>query len=201
LFQAQDWAVRTKEICLMIKQFAAGLTVALLATAVIAADPAIKSGPQVNEKLAGPFHPLNITGAKAGEKNCLYCENGNNPVAMIFARETSPALTKLIKKIDEATAKNKAAEMGSFVVFCSDKDGLDKELAGMAKENGIKSCVLAIDNPAGPKGYNVEKDADVTVVLYTERTVKANYAFKKGQLNDKAIDTIVADISKIIPAK
>jgi len=185
----------------MMKHFAAGLTVALLATAVIAADPAIKSGPQVNEKLAGPFHPLNINGAKAGEKNCLYCENGNNPVAMIFARETSPTLTKLIKKIDEATMKNKGAEMGSFVVFCSDKDGLEKELASMAKENGIKSTVLAIDNPAGPKGYNVEKEADVTVVLYTERTVKANYAFKKGQLNDKAIDTIVGDITKIVPSK
>jgi len=140
-----------------MKQFAAGLTVALLATAVIAADPAVKSGPQVNEKLAGPFHPLNITGAKAGEKNCLYCENGNNPVAMIFARETSPALTKLIKRIDETTMKNKGAEMGSFVVFCSDKDGLDKELAAMAKDTGIKSTVLAIDNPAGPKGYNVAR--------------------------------------------
>jgi len=201
LFLAQDWAVCTKEKCLMLKNLAAGLTVALLATAVVAADPAIKSGPQVNEKLAGPFHPLNVNGAKAGEKNCLYCENGNNPVAMIFARETSPTLTKLIKKIDEATTKNKGCDMGSFVVFCNDKDGLDKELAGLVKENGISKTVLAIDNPAGPKDYKVAKDADVTVVLYTDRTVKANYAFKKGELNDKAIDTIVADISKILPAK
>jgi hypothetical protein len=47
----------------------------------------------------------------------------------------------------------------------------------------------------------VSKDADVTVVLYTKRTVKANYAFAKGGLNDKAIDKIVADVSKIVPAK
>jgi hypothetical protein len=185
----------------MMKHIAAGLAVALLSTAVIAADPAIKSGPQVGEVLAGPFHPLNVTGAKAGEKNCLYCENGNNPVAMIFARENTPAVAKLIKKIDEATAKNKSADMGSFVVFCSDKDGLDKELATMAKDNGIKSTVLAIDNPAGPQKYNVAKEADVTVVLYVEHKVKANFAFKKGELNDKAIDMIVADISKIVPGK
>lgn len=31
----------------------------------------IKSGLQPGEKLPGPFHPLNITGSKAGKKNCL----------------------------------------------------------------------------------------------------------------------------------
>ena len=45
------------------------------------------------------------------------------------------------------------------------------------------------------------RDADVTVLLYTERTVKANYAFEKGKLDDKAIETIVKDVSKITPAK
>ena len=60
------------------------------------------------------------------------------------------------------------------------------------------STVLAIDNTGGPKSYKVAKDADVTVVLYTDHTVKANYAFKKGDLNDKAIDKILADIPKIL---
>ena len=53
---------------------------------------AVKSGPQVGEKLAGPFHPLNVNGESAGEKSCLYCSNGAAPVAMIFARETSPEI-------------------------------------------------------------------------------------------------------------
>jgi len=158
----------------------------------------IQSGPQAGQKLAGPFHPLNVTGSKAGEKNCLYCSNGDNPVAMIFAREVTPEVTKLIKKIEHCTTKNKDAEMGSFVVFCSDDSGLEKQLKEMASENNIKNCVLAIDNPAGPKGYNVAKDADVTVVLYVKRTCKVNHAFKKGQLNDKAIDKIVSEIPEIV---
>jgi len=176
------------------------VAVALVVSNVNAEKKADKltSGPQVNQKLAGPFHPLNVTGEKAGEKNCLFCSNGDNPVAMIFAREVTPELTKLIKKIDEATAKNKAADMGSFVVFCSDSDGLEKKLKEMASENKIKDCILSIDNPAGPKGYNVSKDADVTVILYVKRTCKANHTFKKGQLNEKAIDTIVSDVSKIV---
>jgi hypothetical protein len=161
----------------------------------------VKSGPQVSETLAGPFHPLNVNGAKAGQKNCLYCQNGNSPVAMIFAREPSPELTKLIKKIDDATVKNSGAEMGSFVVFCNDAEGLEKKLEALAKESNLKQCILSIDNPAGPKGYKVAKEADVTVVLYVEHTVKANFAFKKGEMMDKDIDTIVAAIPTILPKK
>jgi hypothetical protein len=179
------------------------LAVALVVCAVATADSSAKlvSGPQVDQKVPGPFHPLNVTGEKAGEKFCLYCVNGENPVAMIFARESSPALATLIKKIDAVTQKNKSAEMGSFVVFLSDKEGLDKELQSLANEAGLKKIVLAIDNPAGPEKYKVAKDADVTVVLYNEHVVKANYAFKKGQLKPTDIDKIVGDVSKIVPAK
>jgi hypothetical protein len=179
------------------------LAIAVVIGAVASADQGQKivSGPQVDQKVPGPFHPLNVTGAEAGKKFCLYCVNGENPVAMIFAREASPALATLIKKIDAVTEQHKNHEMGSFVVFLSDKEGLDKELKEMANETGLKKIVLAIDNPAGPEKYKVSKDADVTVVLYTEHVVKANYAFAKGQLNEKQIDKIVADVSKILPVK
>jgi len=117
---------------------------------------------------------------------------------MIFAREVSDSLTSLVKKIDEATAANARNRMGSFVVFCSDEDGLEKKLQDLAKKENIKKCVLTIDNPAGPRGYEVAKDADVTVVLYNQRNVKANYAFKKGELKDSDIEKIVKDVSKIV---
>jgi hypothetical protein len=120
---------------------------------------------------------------------------------MIFAREISDPLTSLVKKIDAATAKNSDCSMGSFVVFLSDDEGLEKKLKDLAKKDKIDHTVLAIDNPAGPRGYGLAKDADVTVVLYTNRTVKANYAFKKGELKDADINKIVGDVSKILPQK
>jgi len=43
---------------------------ALVATGVFAGD-ALKSGPQVGKDIPGPFHPLNVTGQSAGQKNCL----------------------------------------------------------------------------------------------------------------------------------
>lgn len=120
---------------------------------------------------------------------------------MIFAREISDNLTSLVKKIDEATAKNSSSRMGSFVVFCSDEDGLDKKLKSLSDKEGLKQIILTIDNPAGPKGYNVAKDADVTVVFYNKRNVKVNHAFKKGELKEADVDKIVGEIKKILPDK
>jgi hypothetical protein len=185
-----------RKITLVLSTLAA---VAVIVGVATAAD--LKSGPQVGERVPGPFHPLNCTGENAGKKYCLYCKNGQNPVAMIFARQPSPELTKLIKKIDEATAKNKDHNMGSFVVFLSDADKLESELKELAQKEKLQHCVLSIDNPAGPEGYNVAKDADVTVVLYSKGIVRANHAFKKGELKDKGIDTIVSDVAKILPQK
>jgi hypothetical protein len=169
--------------------------------AVAAKAETIKSGPQVGEDLAGPFHPLNVTGEKAGEKNCLYCSNGGNPVAMIFARSVSDDLGKLCKQIESCCDKNAGCKMGSFVVVCTEEEGTDAKLKQLAKDNDLKKVVLSIDNPAGPKGYKVNKDADITVVLYVDRNVKANFAYKKGEMKDKDIEEIVKAVPKILPSK
>jgi hypothetical protein len=120
---------------------------------------------------------------------------------MIFAREINDGLTSLVKKIDDATDKHSDCRMGSFVVFCNDDEGLEKKLKALAEKQKLKHIVLTIDNPAGPKSYEIAKDAEVTVVLYTRQTVKANYVFKKGELKDADINKIVSDVSKILPEK
>jgi hypothetical protein len=170
----------------------------LLVAAGSANEP-VKSGPQAGEEVPGPFHPLNITGPNAGEKCCLYCKNGDNPVVMIFAREINEPLVSLVKKIDSATREHKDAKMGSFVVFLGDAEDLNSKLKEVAQRENIQHTVLSVDNPAGPEGYKVAKDADVTVVLYSKRMVKANHAFSKGELKEKDIDAIVLDVSKILP--
>ena len=124
---------------------------------------------------------------------------------MVFAREVSDSLTSLVKKIDAATVKNKDSKMGSFVVFLNDEENLDKKLKELAEKEKLEKTALTIDNPGGPQAYKIAKDADITVVLYvgsyTKGAVKANYAFKKGEMKDKDIDKVVEDIAKILPDK
>src|SRR5579863_9449915 len=93
----------------------AALASLLLVTGVFA-EGTVKSGPQVGQEVPGPFHPLNVTGSQAGKKNCLYCSNGANPVAVVFARNVNPQVTTLLKKLDNLTAKNGTNNMGSFAV-------------------------------------------------------------------------------------
>jgi len=168
----------------------------------LAAAAELKSGPQTGEKLPGPFHPLNVNGDKAGEKQCLYCKFGDSPVAMVFARTPDcPQTQKLIKSIDAATAKAGKGEIGAFVVFLTDDDKVADKLKAFAEKENLKNVILAVDNPSGPNKYNVSKEADLTVVLYTERTTKANMAFEKGKITDKDITAVEEGISKLAPAK
>jgi len=175
---------------------ATGLMLAVFAGAALAAE-SVKSGPQVGQKVPGPFEPLNINGESANKKNCLYCQFGNAPVVMVFARDVTPAVTTLIKKLDTCNEENKASEMGTCVIFCSDDKGLETKLQNLVKETKLKKTVLAIDNPAGPEEYKIAKDADVTVLVYKERKVTANLTFTKGQMKDKDIDTVLAEVAKL----
>lgn len=179
----------------------AACVLATVVTASVSAEDRLQSGLQPGEELTGLFEPLNVTGPHAGEPHCLVCENGANPVAMIFARELSEPVVKLMAKIDAATGKYREQDMGSFVVFLSEDESLKGKLEETARKHKLAHLVLAIDAPAGPDGFKVSEKAAVTVVLYENHQVKANHAFTQGQLSDKGIDAILADVPKILPAK
>ena len=184
----------------MVRKLFAASLVAVLGGFAVAAE--IKSGPQAGEKLAGPFHPLNVNGESAGKKACLYCKHGDSPVAMVFARSADDAGTqKLIAALEKVTAANSKCEMGAFVVFLTDDDKAADKLKDVSDKLKLKNVTLAVDNPAGPNKYEVSKDADLTVVLYAERTSKVNMAFAKGKITDKDIEAIVKSVGKITPSK
>src|SRR5262249_53785703 len=118
-----------------------------------------------------------------------------------FARTGDDAMThKLIKALDTETVKHAKADMFSFAVFTGDMAKLEPQLKEAAKKSELKKLVLAIEDAEDPipAKYNLNKDAEVTVILYVDRIVKANYSFAKGKLADKDIETIVKDVSKIV---
>ena len=169
----------------------------LLTVPVIAAGTAT-SGPQVTEKVPGAFLPLNVTGPDAGNKACLYCRNGSHPVVMIFARAPPPQLVGLLERIDAATAAHGNESMGSCAIFCNDAEELPGRLAQLAKQSKLNHIILGTFAAAGPTRYKIAEDADVTVLLYTHGTVKANHSFKRGELSEASIGTIMADVPLIL---
>lgn len=178
-------------------RFILALAVVVLGSLAIAAD--LKSGPQTGDKVPGPFEPFNVNGDDAGRKQCLYCKHGDSPVAAVFARTADDAnLQKLIGLLDAAAEKNQSVEMGAFVIYLSDEAKLADSLKQQCEKTKYKQIVLAIDSPNGPERYRIAKDADVTVILYRDRRVVANFAFEKGKLTAKDAERIAADVAKIV---
>ena len=108
-------------------------------------------------------------------------------------------MTSLVKKLDAEVEKNKDAKLHATVVMLSDDEALEKKLKELGEK--YKNVSFGIDNIAGPKGWEVAKEADVTVVMYTGNNVKANHAFKKGELKDSDVGKIAGDVEKILPKK
>ena len=73
-----------------------------------------------------------------------------------------------------------------------------ERLRKLANEAKLKNVPLTIAKvPGGPSDYKIAKDADVTVLMWKEGTVKANLAFK-GMLNDADLNAIMAEIPKVL---
>jgi hypothetical protein len=118
----------------------------------------------------------------------------------IFARDITDDLASLVKQVDEQVEKNGSKQMKAFVVvLAEDADAAAPKLEELAKKQGIKNVPLTIfDGAAGPPSYKIAKDADVTVLMWRGLKVKANHAFKKGELNEKGTEAVVADAPKIL---
>lgn len=183
----------------MVRTLFAAATCAALAGAALAADP--KSGFQPGDKVSGAFHPYHVNGEDAGKVGCLYCKAGDDPVVAVFARTaTDPAVHKLLKALDAENVKHAKADLLTYAVFSGDKAALEPVLKDAARKAELKKLVVAIeekDEPI-PAKYKISPDADVTVILYVDRIVKANHAFAKGKLTDAAIDAVVKDVAKIV---
>jgi hypothetical protein len=118
-------------------------------------------------------------------------------VVCVFTRNTSEPLASLVKQIDKKIDDN--AKLCSFVVVIPKKgENPTDKVKKLAEQAGIKHVPLTIgESPDGPPDYEISKDADVTVLMWKNGSVKVNHAFK-GDLSDKDIDAVVADIPKIL---
>ena len=158
----------------------------------------VKSGLKDGDFVAA-FNVYDCTGEKKGESLCYRCRYGGRPVVSIFAREVDDKLAKLIQEVDKTVGDNKGEQMAAFVVLLTDDpDAAEKELVALAEKHKIKNTPLTtFDGEAGPPDYKLNKDAEVTVLMWNKSKVESNHGFKSGELDDKSISTIVKEAEKL----
>jgi hypothetical protein len=169
----------------------------LLAVAAFAADGAATL--QVGDEV-GPFYVKDVTGPAAGTALCYRCRYGDQPVVSVFAREVNDELAALLKEIDAVVGKNSDHEMAAFlVVLTDDPAGQEEKLKQLATDAGLKNVPLTtFEDVSGPRSYKLAKDADFTVMMWVDGKVQVNHTFKKGDLTEQTIATVVKDTGKIL---
>lgn len=115
----------------------------------------------------------------------------------VFARKTSEPLTSLVKQLDSKIGENN--KIKSFVVLLSqDKDKASEQLKKLAADGGIKNVPLTVhSDPAEAPDYELSKEADVTVVMWSGVKVKATRGYK-GELSTENIQEILSDLPKVL---
>ncbi len=174
---------------------------ALLAStlALHAADPCV-SGVPVGKR-PGPYSFLVATGPQRGQQTCYICEQheGNKPAAVVFVRTLSEPVAKLLGKLEAAGAKDTTYKV--WMTQLAERADLDT-LANWAQKQGLKTVpVGTYEDADGPPSYKINADADVTVMLFTNQKVVANFAFRSGELTDKEIEKVVKAVPQLFEKK
>ena len=159
------------------------------------------SGTAVGQR-PGPYSFLVASGPQRGQPTCYICETDTKPAAIVFARKLSDPLAKLLLKFDEAVAAQPKEAMRSWMTVLGEKTASLDDLAKWSKSTGFKNLPLGVfDDADGPPSYKLNKEAEITVLLFVNKQVIGNFAFREGELNDEAIKKISKVLEKLTEKK
>lgn len=161
-----------------------------------AKDPCV-SGPQVGQK-PGPYSFLVASGPERGQPTCYVCETAEKPGVIVFTRALSAPLARLLGKFDATIAARPKGELRAWMTVLGEKTVTLDALGQWAKEAALKGVPTGVfDDPAGPPTYKLAEDAEVTVLLFVDRKVIANFAFREGELDEKAVERVAGEVTKL----
>ncbi|MEE3221028.1 MAG: hypothetical protein VX257_12215 [Planctomycetota bacterium] len=110
-------------------------------------------------------------------------------------------MASLVKQLDAAIAvankkiDNPRSQMAAVVNLI---DISEDEAAVFLKKTNSKNIAFTLVDQKNADRFNVSEEADLTVMHYLRKAVKANHALATGKLDKKAIKAIVKSTSKIL---
>jgi hypothetical protein len=151
----------------------------------------------------GPYSSIVSIGPQRGEPFCFICDTAEHPAAIVFARTLSDPLGKLTAGLDKAIGDQKAADLRAWVtILGDDQTALDPKVVEWGKRFALRSVPVGVfESLDGPPSYRLSRDADVTVMLFVNRKVVANFAFRAGELNDDRVADVLKALPAILPEK
>ncbi|HEX4146768.1 MAG TPA: hypothetical protein VHY91_24945 [Pirellulales bacterium] len=186
-------------------KFVACCAVALLLPCAVVAAAELKSGPQPGDKVEA-FDVTKLAGAgndnvQVNDKLCYRCLYGERPVVMVFTSQLDLELANLITALDKTVGENGDKKLASFVnLMGPNTDMLRQGAEAIVSTLNVKNIpiVMPEDPNKGPESYKLNPNVAVTVLIYRDSKVRANYAIAPGKLDKHTIDKIVKDTKKML---
>jgi hypothetical protein len=164
---------------------------------LLAADPCV-SGLRPGRR-PGPYAAVISTGPQRGQSFCYVCETADRPAVVVFARERSEPLGRLVHQLDKAVFDHKKAELRAWVTFLADdQPALDAKVVQWGQKHAVRHVPLGVfEDAGGPPSYRLSREADVTVLLFVKQKVVANFAFRPGELTDEKAAEILTGVTRL----
>jgi hypothetical protein len=150
----------------------------------------------------GPYSSIVSVGAERGQSHCYICDTADHPAVVVFARHLSEPLGKLVAGLDKAVADDKAAGLRAWVTFLSDdQTALDPKVVEWGMKYAVRGVPLGVfESLDGPPSYRLSRDAEVTVLLFVNRKVVTNFAFREGELTEEHVADVIKALPGVLPA-
>lgn len=173
-----------------------------LLLAIAGAEEPCKSGLRENQR-PGPYTALVSVGPQRGQQHCFICESGSRPMVILFARQLSEPLGKLVGKLDKQLSMQKDSEVRIWVTFLNDdQTSFDPKVVDWSKKHATGNVPLGVfEDTVGPPTYLLAREAELTVLVANRQKVVANFAFRAGELNDTGTAAILKAVGKIAAEK
>jgi hypothetical protein len=175
--------------------------VAVFCAAAPAEEPCVSGLPPGQRP--GPYSFIVATGKERGQLTCYVCETAEKPAVIVFARTASKELGDLVAALDKTVADPKNAPLRGWVTFMSnDQPKMDPQVIEWGKKHAVKTMPLGVFEDAdGPPAYRLNKEADATVLLFVKQKVVANFAFRKGEITEKARGEVLKAVPMLLERK
>ncbi len=151
----------------------------------------------------GPYSFLIATGPDRGKQTCYICETGDDPGIIVFTRKLNQPVAKVLSSIDQFISKESKTPdkqvARSWLTVLGEKTVVLDALTTWAKEQGLKKIPVGIfDDADGPPAYKIKPEAELTILLFKQKKVMANFSYRAGEFSDKELSVIGAACKKLI---
>jgi hypothetical protein len=173
---------------------------------VTTAATALRSGPQLGERPL-PFTSNLVTGAYRGKQHCYVCELKDEPAVLVFARHPDDATARLLRDLREAVRVHEKSKLFGWMVFLSGSEtqaqhDFERQAYEFAKKNGVSTLpVSVLGDPAGPPGYLIAPEAEVTVIVFRKGKVLYNRAYSAKEWGNRSAGAALKELPKLIESQ